>query len=376
MAKPSLALIPSAVGDGALYSVLPSTGVGDFDFSRSGTATRVNAQGLIETVDANTPRLNYPLINGKVSGCPSLLLEPSRTNLVANSNDFTSWINSGSYITANYGISPDGSQNASRCLFTGSGQTLSKNIGTDGTFSYSIYVKGVEGETIQISMASASDESFTLNGQWQRLSYSNTVTNSTININTHNNSTARDLLIFGAQLEQGSYPTSYIPTNGQPITRSAETCNGAGGADTFNDSEGVLYVEISALDDDETFRILALSNNNADNHVRIYYTNNSNTISILVRSGGVNQYTFLNYNVNDITEYIKIAVKYKDSDFATFLNGVKINSKTDGGISPVGLDRLNFDNGIGGSDFYGNVKDLRVYNTALTDTELEELTTI
>ena len=374
MAKPSLALIPSAVGDGALYSVLPSTGVGDFDFSRSGTATRVNAQGLIETVDANTPRLNYPLINGKVSGCPSLLLEPSRTNLVANSNDFTSWINSGSYITANYGISPDGSQNASRCLFTGSGQTLSKNIGTDGTFSYSIYVKGVEGETIQISMASASDESFTLNGQWQRLSYSNTVTNSTININTHNNSTARDLLIFGAQLEQGSYPTSYIPTNGQPITRSAETCNGAGDADTFNDNEGVLYAEISALDDDETFRILALSNNNADNHVRIYYTNNSNTISILVRSGGVNQYTFLNYNVNDITEYIKIAVKYKDSDFATFLNGVKINSKTDGGISPVGLDRLNFDNGIGGSDFYGNVKDLRVYNTALTDQELIALT--
>ena len=80
MAKPKLALIPAAQGS-KFYSVLPSSGVGDFDFTRSGSATRINSQGLIETVGNGVSRLNYPLIDGKVVGCPSHLLEPQRTNL-------------------------------------------------------------------------------------------------------------------------------------------------------------------------------------------------------------------------------------------------------------------------------------------------------
>ena len=88
MAKPKLALIPSSQGS-KLYSVLPSSGVGDFDFSRSGGATRINSQGLIETVASGVSRLNYPLIDGKVVGCPSHLLEPQSTNLIQYSEDFS-----------------------------------------------------------------------------------------------------------------------------------------------------------------------------------------------------------------------------------------------------------------------------------------------
>ena len=54
------------------------------------------------------------------------------------------------------------------------------------------------------------------------------------------------------QSETTSYTTSYIPTNGSSVTRNAETCNGAGDAATFNDSEGVLMAEISALANDLT----------------------------------------------------------------------------------------------------------------------------
>jgi hypothetical protein len=86
---PSLALIPSGYKASKVYSVLPTDGTGDFTFTRSGNATRVNSEGLIELVSTNVPRLNYPLIDGVVQGCPSLLLEPQRINLVQYSEDFS-----------------------------------------------------------------------------------------------------------------------------------------------------------------------------------------------------------------------------------------------------------------------------------------------
>lgn len=409
--KPSLALIPSGYKASKVYSVLPSNGDGDFTFTRSGTATRVNAQGLIEIVDANTPRLNYPLIDGEVSGCPSLLLEPSRQNKLLYSEDFNNsyWLHSTDItVTDSTELAPNGQLDANLIEFDGSNYSyIRRNITvpSNGT-TLSVFAKkgnwrylgfrqfqstGVhtvfdfDTETFP-NVASGQSASFEAypNG-WYRIEVKHPSPESNVFIGfALTNSSGSELNptggqvanvhLFGAQVEEGSYSTSYIPTSETAITRSAETANGAGDAATFNDSEGVLYVEISALDDDETFRILALSNNTATDHIRIYYTNNSNAISILVRSGGINQYTFLNYNVNNITEYTRIAVKYKDSDFATFLNGFKINSKTDGGISPVGLDRLNFDNGGGGYDFYGNTKQLMTFNEALSDTELENLT--
>ena len=91
MAKPKLALIPAAQGT-SLYSVLPSSGVGDFDFTRSGSATRINSQGLIETVTSGVSRLNYPMIDGVVKGCPHHILEPQRSNLITYSSDFSNAI--------------------------------------------------------------------------------------------------------------------------------------------------------------------------------------------------------------------------------------------------------------------------------------------
>ena len=127
MAKPKLALVPAAQGS-KLFSVLPSSGVGDFDFTRSGSATRINSQGLIETVANGQSRLNYPMIDGKVVGCPHHILENSATNLISYSEDFSSgWIYDDSTITNNSAISPDGTQNAG--LWIGSTVSSRHNIG-------------------------------------------------------------------------------------------------------------------------------------------------------------------------------------------------------------------------------------------------------
>ena len=95
MENPKLALIPSGYKSGKVYSILPVDGVGDFDFNRSSESSRVNKNDLIETVGNNVPKLDW--LN---SDCPSLLLEPQRTNQLGYSEQFntSNWGKSNSTI--------------------------------------------------------------------------------------------------------------------------------------------------------------------------------------------------------------------------------------------------------------------------------------
>ena len=112
---PSLFMIPSAVSSGKVHSVFPNSTDADFDFARSSTASRVNSDGLIETVASGQARLNYEIEGGLVNTKPSLLLEPQSTNLVTYSQDYTQsvWTKENITVTSNAVISPDGTKNAS-----------------------------------------------------------------------------------------------------------------------------------------------------------------------------------------------------------------------------------------------------------------------
>ena len=110
--KASLVQIPSGYKSGTLYSVLPANGDGDFTHTRGSSATRVNKDGLIESVASDVPRLDYPLIDGVVQDCPVLLLEPLRNNQQPYSEDFSGYAGSSFSVVSDDAISPDGSQNA------------------------------------------------------------------------------------------------------------------------------------------------------------------------------------------------------------------------------------------------------------------------
>ena len=71
----------------------------------------------------------------------------------------------------------------------------------------------------------------------------------------------------------------------------------------------------------------------------------------------------------------KIALKYKSGNISMFFNGYEILTSTNA-ISLSGLDRINFDYGNGNYDFNGKIKQIQYFNTALTDSELQQLTTI
>ena len=411
MAKPKLALIPATQGS-KLYSVLPADGVGDFNFSRDTIATRINKDGLIETVASGKSRLNYPLIDGVVNGCPSHLLEPQRTNLLSYSEDFSqsSWIKTRSSIGSNSAISPDGTLNADKLIEDTSTNTHSTQnnvtIGNVDT-TISVFVKSDTRSRVKILLTdlATGDYRIDLNlnnlsviennggsrGSWTNTSYkienftnnwykvSLTATKGagsqaslSINLldNSGNHSYTGDgtsgVYIYGAQLEQGSYATSIIPTSGSAVTRSAETAIGAGDASTFNDSEGVLMVEMSALANDSTNRYISLSDGSTSNRVNIFFDSSNNLRGYYNGLSGS-----ITINI-DTTINNKIAFKYKSGDSGFWVNGIEVATRADS-LSLVGLESISFDLG-GGSDFYGNTKQIQYFDSALNDSDLETLT--
>ena len=386
MAVPTLALIPAAQGS-KLYSVLPSNGVGDFDFTRASTATRINSKGLIEEVASGVSRLDYT-----GGGCPSHLLEPQRTNNVFYSQEVDNayWLKSNCAITSNTSISPDGTLNADTLTITsgasgvvyrtginvGSLSFFAKDINL-GTATFTISVDGVgsaswdkNGLLTSYGGGTATNGEYYGNG-WYRFVF--TVTSGTVvNYGISSGTVTNSILVFGLQNEPSStFQTSYIPTTSSAVTRLAETANNAGDASTFNDSEGVLYAEISALANDLINRIISLSDGSGSNRVLIKYDNSSDSIQASLTSAGSDQAT-LSFG-KDITINSKIAFKYKLNDFSLWVDGLEVDTDTSG-ATPVGLSELAFDNGSGGSDFYGNTKQLEYYNTALTSLEIETLT--
>ena len=399
MAIPKLALIPATQGS-KLYSVLPADGVGDFTFSRGSAATRINKDGLIETVASGVSRLNYPLIDGVVNGCPSHLLEPQRTNLVTYSENIESWLTqNAATVFVNNEISPDGSLNAdeinSSVLNSAKYQSITTVNSTNYTFS--LFIKNKNSQRCRIEIYNSPNAVLEINftnnipttfsnsvftnikyeehsNEWFKVtgSFTATGTSNGFYIYPDRVNGSNSIYVWGVQVEQGSYPTSYIPTSGSSVTRSAETANGAGDASTFNDSEGVLMAEISALDDDLTFRQISIRSADTTNILLIGFRNNTNRIYSQLISNSVSQ-SFISFDVSDITEINRVAVLYGSNKVELWINGIKRNSSTLT-TNPSGFSKLNFFGGSGGGSFYGKTKQVQYFDSALTNSELETLT--
>ena len=342
----------------------------EFDFSRGSLATFVGENGLIQESATNTPRIDF-----KNNATGHLLLEPQSTNLIPYSEDFSQWtLGSNSILTFESNIiAPDGSLGVYRLQNPQTGSTF-LTIGFRNCRNYSLFVKAVtEGINNQFNLDASGQptDTKTATTQWQRFNRDFvSQANYNLSINNGIDNYASDIYIWGAQAEALAYPTSYIPTSGSTVTRSAEVCNNSGSEQDFNDSEGVLYANIAALTNDLTFRILSVSDGSNDNVIKFGYRTTSNAIYYEVRSEDVSQ-AFQIYTTTDVKQFHKVAVLYQQNNFKLFINGFNVLSDT-GGVTPIGLNNLSFD--IGGNDFYGKTKELEVFKRALTDLELESLT--
>jgi len=356
-----------------------------FDFTRASTATYVDSDGLIKNAGKGEARIDY---TDNTKG--ALKLEPARTNSLTYSNLFTwsGWsklatgTGSTPIVTGNYAISPDGSQNASRLqLDKGSGtttgdlSTLYETVVSVGTGSISIWMKSNDSNTYQVALRHLNFVVCDVTPEWQRFEFNNQASLNEIQLilrGTYGTSDDADILIYGAQLEAGSYATSYIPTQGSTVTRLADATIGNLPSSSIGQSEGVLYFEGSYFDTSEAGYI-ELSDGGNDNRIIIWNVN-STSLRAFIEVGN-NQQVQINGGSISSNTIFKFAFKYKTNDFALWVNGVEVGTATSG--STFGSNFLNqLDLQVSSVVFKGEIKDLKLYNTALTDAELAALTQV
>jgi hypothetical protein len=380
MAIPSITMIPSGYKAEKVYSVLPTNGDGDLTFDRNNIGTRVNKNGLIEQVATDVPRLDY-----SDGSCPSLLLEPASTNLAVYSEDFSqsNWSVFDASKSANSVVSPDGTLNGARITaLSGTNKvfqqlvTVSADPLNNRVFTGSIYIKSSSVTSCLLRVGSpTSNNAITISNEWQRFEaqYTLGATFTAVRLGIILNNEGDEVDVAFGQIEEKPYATSYIPTSGSPQSRGADSAIKDGLSSYISSTAGVLYAEFAGLTNklDGFYKVLTLNVGTASSQYVLLGITNANNLYASI--GG----TFISSVApSDITAFNKVAIKYEDNNSKLFVNGVQIGSTNTTATVPSGLSRLGFDSANQGSRFHVKTKDVRVYNTALTDLELQELTTI
>ena len=328
------------------------------------------------TDDTDLPRIDYSPYSG-AGTCGHLLLEPQRTNLITYSEDFSTWTTQGNIsISSNNNTSPSGNLDATLLSITDTSTTTKIQqptpVTSGDTYTFSVYLKSDSNLTLEIGGISGAHTAVNTTNEWQRFSVTQVASSNNRFPQVKSSGTQGTFYMWGAQLEDGDYATSYIPTNGTTVTRSQDVANNSGNADLFNDSEGVLYAEISSFKNGGIGdRAISISDRSTQNAIQLYLHNTANRINFRLRSGGN-----LDVNISDFTfeqnQINKIACKYKSGDYALWINGEVRVTSTSSSL-PSGLSVLAFDDGSL-NDFYGNVKCVAVFKEALSNNELELLT--
>lgn len=329
-----------------------------FDFARASNGTIVNKSGLIESVNSGLPRIDF-----SYSTDGGLLLEPQSTNLITYSEDFSNsyWTKSSVTLTSGF-TAPDGSNNAYKVEGTiGTSYLVNLTVNQD---LRSIYVRTVSG-TGQIKLLGNSTL-YDVNEQWTRVSYNPTSDNYQFAVDFRGGTDISEVLIWGAQVEQQSHATSYIPTSGASSTRVVDFSNGF----NLNPQQEGLIPSNSPF----TFFIYVNINIGTPSVGNgFYFTENNSTAvyyygsTMMIRSATGEEYSSIPSGLH------KIAISYDGSRAKLFIDGSKTED-VNASSRFANINNMNFYRNNSNSSFEFN--DLRLFNEALSDEELQKLTTI
>ncbi len=385
--KASIILTPTGYSKDVLHNVKPSSApFGDMThIINVQFATRVNAQGLVETVTSDIPRIDYSKGEG------AILSELQSTNQVRYSEDFSNalWTKEAISMTSSTKTNPRGiSQtvyNITRAPASGDGLFATfANTPSGQGMGVSIWVKRTSGAGSTGNVWIGNDTQGTGEGnlvavgnEWQRITYIQPQYGTNrIYINPEY---GHYFDIWGAQGEFGlavggeGRVSSYIPTTSGSATRTRDNYLNGGDASLIGAQEGVLYMEAATLSNAGSKAIALSASNSAANRVVIFYSSTSNTIQGRVQASTTTTIP-INAAVTDNTDFNKIAFKYKSGDLALWINGTEEATSSTAFTFNAALSELAFDQGNGSIHMDGHVKQVVVFKEVLSDAELAALT--
>jgi hypothetical protein len=399
----SLVVVPSGYKSGKIYAQKPLTTDGQLTFTRASTATRVNASGLIETVASGVPRLDY-----LGSTCPKLLLEPQRTNAAFPSEDFSGFSGSAATITTNQAVAPDGATTADLMYPAGNGNFVGKYlaltpgttgvvscfvkqagkryaiIGTDNNATYTC-IFDLQTATVVYQATNYTGKIESYGNGWYRISA--TYTGSTaasypfigLADATNGSSTVsgtNGLYIWGFQYEVNvTYQTSYIPTTSAAVTRLADAASKTGISSLIGQTEGTIFLEVAVNNANSGNGVFFQCIGSSTNDTFVFFINGSNNDLRLFNSDGPATPDFV------LTPYVpkstvKIALAYKNSNFALYVNGVSKTISASNSV-PSGLANIYLNQNASGAEVaQSTYKQVLLFKTRLTNAQLAELTTL
>jgi hypothetical protein len=353
--------------------------------------------------------------------CPALLLEPQRTNLALYSEqlDNVSWGKVFSSVTANSTTSPDGNTTAD--TFTADGSNNQHYVGgaTSGTITsgssctYTIYAKKNTNNFIQLWIANTFGGMFanfdlnngvvgtlgtggtgsnptssitSVGNGWYRCSMTFVptttgvvgllvaMTSSASTVRAETNTLSTSVFLWGAQLEQGAYPTTYIPTTTASATRVADSfsrnniyTNGlitAAGGTWFVELRGnVAYTR----DGTGNFWIGDSSADGSGGTVNsLTFRNNGGGSPRLAINKVINGTLTALYTTT--TDTSKIAIKWNGTSVDVFVNGTKQVSAS--AFTPTNMEFLRGAT----SDVPKFIQQMALFPTPLSDDQCVALT--
>lgn len=342
------------------------------------------------------PRFDYDPVTLAARG---LLVEESRTNLVTYSEQFdnAAWAKLNTTATANAAVSPDGTVTADKLVSSGSStKVIYQAISSAGTYAISIYAKAGEYSGLTFTTGIAGTF-FNLATGTVRAYYSAVPTSSTItpvgngwyrctivvtlaaadnlyigpNDNVNNTlgsgwtaDGASGIYVWGAQVESGTFSTSYIPTLASTVTRSADVASVNTLSPWFNATEGTFLFDFNQV---ATVKAIAvIGDDTFDNSLRF-------NIVEMARGVGPGFANIVELGTAQNGSH-KLAVAIKLNDYAGVFDGGAVSTETSASLVPspnvLGIGRDYGTNGY----MNGWMRRLAFYPRRLTNAELQALT--
>jgi hypothetical protein len=406
----SLIVTPNGYKAGTLYSVIPNTTLGDLSVTRATTATRVNSSGLIESVASNVPRLDYT--NGS---CPSVLVEPQRTNLSRFVESGTGSFNEATVtagtsilglttfkVTTNvtlFGDAPSielNTQYQANTTYTLSFYTdFSKTNDTSIACSFLAFFPTLAYAGIRINTTTKAITTFNVGGIWTLNSYEakqisgeiyRIIITATPNatgagasrnyINAETNGTYGEFA--GVQLEAGSYDTSFInKASSASVTRNADQVNKTGISSLIGQTEGTIFFNGILNNCEKSYANILNGERNNNASFSIIYVKSTNSLQAFILSNGMaSGYIAAGYFLPG--QRVKIAYSYKSGSSVLYLNGNQIGTSSQTFTLPNTIDDLYINDSVTYSGHQESVSNYvtALWKTKLTTAQLAQLTTL